>query len=48
MAILEKVIVAAVGSVWLMSSASAAELTVVEVKELIGGKSVYLELYQPS
>jgi hypothetical protein len=41
---IERVIFAVAGSVCLMGSAAAAELTGAEIKDLITGKSVYLEL----
>jgi hypothetical protein len=41
---IDRVIAAAIGSVGLMGSAMAAELTGAEIKDLITGKSVYLEL----
>ena len=44
MRIIERAAIAAVGSVCLIGSAAAAELTGAEIKDLISGKSVYLEL----
>jgi hypothetical protein len=41
---IERAVIAAIGFVCLIGSASAAELTGAEIKELIAGKSVYLEL----
>jgi hypothetical protein len=41
---IERAVIATIGSVWLIGSASAAELTGAEIKELLAGKSAYLEL----
>ena len=41
---IDRVVIAAISSVCLMGSATAAELTGAEIKDLITGKSVYLEL----
>ena len=38
------VVTTAIGSICLLGSATAAELTGAEIKDLISGKSVYLEL----
>jgi hypothetical protein len=36
--------IAAMGSFWLIAPATAAELTGAEIKDLISGKTIYLEL----
>jgi hypothetical protein len=41
---IERVVVATIGSICMLGSAMAAELTGNEIKELISGNSVYLEL----
>ena len=40
----ERVVVTAIGLIWLLGWAAAAELTGAEIQELISGNSVYLEL----
>jgi hypothetical protein len=40
---IRRVIVSAIGSVLLVGSAAAADLTGAQIKELISGKSIYLE-----
>jgi hypothetical protein len=40
---IRRVIVSAIGSVLLVGSATAADLTGAQIKELISGKSIYLE-----
>ena len=40
---IERAIVAALGSIFLVGSAAAADMTGAQIKELISGKSVYLE-----
>jgi hypothetical protein len=40
---IQRVIVSAIGSVLLVGSAAAADLTGAQIKELISGKSIYLE-----
>jgi hypothetical protein len=41
---IDRIAIVAVAHVWLIGSATAAEMTGAEIKELISGKSVYLEL----
>jgi hypothetical protein len=41
---MRSVIIASIGSACLIGAASAAELTGAEIKELVSGKTVYLEL----
>jgi len=41
---IDRVVVTAVASICMLGSATAAELTGAEIKELISGKSLYLEL----
>ena len=40
---IEHAVISALGSVWLIGSATAADLTGAQIKELISGKSIYLE-----
>jgi hypothetical protein len=44
MRVVERVVMTAIGSICLLGSATAAELTGAEIQELISGNSVYLEL----
>ena len=39
----ERLVISAIGSIFLIGSASAAELTGAEIKTLLSGKSIYLE-----
>jgi hypothetical protein len=41
---IERIVMTAIGSICMLGSATAAELTGAEIKELISGNSVYLEL----
>jgi len=41
---IERVVMTAIASACMLGSATAAELTGAEIKELVSGKSVYLEL----
>ena len=43
-AAIKRVVTTAIGSICLLGSATAAELTGAEIKDLISGKSVYLDL----
>jgi hypothetical protein len=44
MRVVERVVVTAIGSICLLGPATAADLTCVEIQDLISGSSVYLEL----
>lgn len=43
MRIIERAVISALGSVFLIGSAAAADMTGAQVKELLSGKSIYLE-----
>ena len=44
MRVVELVVMTAIGSICLVGSAAAAQLTGAEIQELISGNSVYLQL----